>query len=94
MLDREAVRERLARLDWSAGFDRDRLFQELLANNLALPNEFLSAIEPIEVYYSPAELVASVPDVVWTIHAERERRARGQIQKTAAERRTSRAQVA
>ncbi len=80
MLDAERVRDDLRRLDWSRGFDRDSLLRALLDRNLALPNEFLSAIPSLHVFSSPEELVASVPEVVWTIHAERERRAQGRLE--------------
>jgi hypothetical protein len=79
MLDRQHVLQDLATLDWSVGYDREGLLRALLNRNLALPNEFLSAIPPLELFYSPEQLVASVPAVVWTIHAERERRAHGQL---------------
>jgi len=80
MLDRQAVQQRLSHLDWSRGFTREKLLSALLEHNIALPNEFLSAIPPFEVYHSPEQLVQSVPDVVWTIHAERENRARGHVE--------------
>lgn len=80
MLDRERVLEILRRLDWSKGFNKEALLRVLLERNQALPNEFLSAIDPTEMFDTPEELVASVPDVVWTIHQEREQRARGRIE--------------
>ena len=79
MLDRQSVQNILCRLDWSKGLTREKLLSALLESNLALPNEFLSAIPPLEVFRSPEQLIQSVPDVVWTIHAEREKRALGQI---------------
>ncbi len=80
MLDRQRVGQLLTQLDWSTGLDREQLYRQLLSRNIALSNEFLSAIQPIDVYYTPEELIGSVPDVVWTIHAERERRAVGHLQ--------------
>jgi hypothetical protein len=93
MLDRERVRQILSRLNWSRGFDREELLRQLLERNLALPNEFLSAVSPVEVYRTPDQLLSSVPDVVWTIHAERERRARGPVQSGEATRRALTARV-
>lgn len=84
MLDRTSVLDRLRCLDWSRGFSKDGLLRALLDQRVALPNEFLSAIQPTEIYTSPEQLVGSVPDVVWTIHTERERRARGRVQATKA----------
>ncbi len=80
MLDRQRVSELLTSLDWSHGFNKEGLLRALLDRNIALPNEFLSAIQPTDMFYSPEQLLQSVPDVVWTIHGERERRARGQIE--------------
>lgn len=80
MLDREQVLQRLRTLDWSRGFNKDELLRALLDRNLALPNEFLSAIQPTEVFHSPEQLVQGVPEAVWTIHGERERRARGRVE--------------
>lgn len=80
MLDRERVLEILRRLDWSAGMNKETLQRVLLERNLALPNEFLSAIDPADVFDTPEQLVDSVPEVVWTIHSEREQRARGRLQ--------------
>jgi len=88
MLDRHRVSQILASLDWSRGFNKEGLLRTLLEQNLALPNEFLSAIQPTDVFYSPEQLLQSVPDVVWTIHGERERRARGQIEVVEAAERT------
>ena len=84
MLDRQSVSQILGSLDWSHGYNREDLLQTLLDRNVALPNEFLSAIEPTEVFYTPGQLLQSVPDVVWTIHDERERRARGHLERAAA----------
>jgi|GEM_PF-6541944 len=81
MLDRQSVPRILGRLDWSKGLTREKLLAKLLECNLALPNEFLSAIPPLEAFHSPEELIQSVPDIVWTMHAEREQRARGQVAK-------------
>lgn len=80
MLDCPAVLKRLQSLDWSHGLNKEALQRVLLERNLALPNEFLSAIQPTEIFFSPEQLVQSVPEVVWTIHAERERRARGHVE--------------
>lgn len=80
MLDRQEVLNRLRTLDWSRGFSKEGLLRALLDQRVALPNEFLSAIQPTEIYDSPEQLVDSVPDVVWTIHSERERRARGRAE--------------
>ncbi len=93
MLGCKEVVQRLAQLDWSHGFNREELSSALLARNLALPNEFLSAIPPLDVFHSPEQLVQAVPDVVWTIHAERERRARGTVQVPEAMERTRMHQV-
>jgi hypothetical protein len=84
MMNRDRVREILACLDWSVPQDRDSLLRQLLQRNLALPNEFLSAIQPTESFTSPDDVVKNVPDVVWTIHAERESRAVGKFQPAAA----------
>lgn len=93
MLDRERVGQILAELDWSRCFDREELLLRLLDRNLALPNEFLSAIPPVDVHCTPDQVLTSVPDVVWTIHAERERRARANIASAEAARPQRRAQV-
>lgn len=93
MLDRQNVEQRLSQLDWSKGFTREKLLSALLEHNIALPNEFLSAIPPLEVFQSPKQLVQSVPDVVWTIHAEREHRARGHVEIPEAKEVTRHAQV-
>lgn len=77
MLDQQRVLEILGKLDWTNGFDRDRLNQALLQRNLAVPHELVSALPPFEVFASPEQVLHSVPEVVWTIHAERERRAQG-----------------
>ena len=79
MLDYQSVLDLLRSLDWSRGISKEGLLRTLLDRNVALPNEFLSAILPTEVYYSPEQIVKSVPGVVWTIHGERERRARGHL---------------
>jgi len=81
MLDRQRVGDILNLLDWSNGLDREAILRQLLQRNVALPNEFLSAIEPTETFHSPEEVLKSVPDVVWTIHAEREERARGWLER-------------
>lgn len=93
MLGREEVEERLARLDWSKGFNREAVLAALLECNLALPNEFLSAISPLALFDSPEQLIAAVPGVVWTIHGERERRARGRVQVSGAAHNTRQRQV-
>jgi hypothetical protein len=80
MLDRSRVREILALLDWTRPQDRESLLRQLLQRNLAVPNEFLSAIQPTECFQTPDEVIAGVPDVVWTIHGEREARATGRFQ--------------
>ncbi|HLG50360.1 MAG TPA: hypothetical protein VKY56_01855 [Chloroflexota bacterium] len=79
MLDRERVRELLGRLDWSRGMTRDDLLRALLDANIGLPNELISALPPTERFASPDDLLGRVPDTVWTIHREREERARGWI---------------
>ena len=79
MLDSERVRALLSQLDWSRGLNREGVLHILLDRNIALPNELLSAIPAIEVFHSPDELLKKVPDIVWVIHAERERRARGLV---------------
>jgi len=94
MLDRNRVLEILRGLDWSKGLNKEGLLRILVDRNIALPNEFLSAIQPTDVFYSPDQLLQSVPDVVWTIHAERERRALGQVEIPRATERTRQAQVA
>ena len=81
MLDRQRVGDILNLLDWSNGLDREAILRQLLQRNVALPNEFLSAIEPTETFHSPEEVLKSVPDVVWTIHAEREELARGWLER-------------
>jgi hypothetical protein len=83
MLDRHRVGDILTSLDWSPGLDREAILRQLLQRNVALPNEFLSAIEPTETFHSADEVLQSVPDVVWTIHAEREERARGWLERQA-----------
>jgi hypothetical protein len=93
MLGRQQTIERLSQLDWGAGFDRESLFRALLAHNLALPNEFLSAIPALRTFGDPEELVSSVPDVVWTIHQEREERAVGHLEISEAAQRTRQVQV-
>ncbi len=93
MLDRQRVTQLLTGLDWSRGYDKEGLLRVLLERNVALPNEFLSAIQPTEVFYSPEQLLQSVTDVVWTIHGERERRARGRVEPNEAIRRTRTRQV-
>lgn len=93
MLGREQTLERLAQLDWGTGYTRDALFRALLAQNLALPNEFLSAIPAIRTFSSPEDLVSSVPDSVWAIHEERERRAVGHLEIRQAAERTREYQV-
>ena len=93
MLGREEVERRLARLDWSKGFNREGLLAALLECNLALPNEFLSAIPPLDLFTSLQQLIAAVPNVVWTIHGERERRARGCVQAVEATERTRQRKV-
>ncbi len=80
MLGRKEVCQLLATLDWSRIQDRESLFRQLLDRKVALPNEFLSAIQPTDSFGSPEDVVRSVPDIVWTIHAERERRAVGTLQ--------------
>jgi hypothetical protein len=80
MLDRQRVGEILKSLDWTHGLDREAILRQLLQRNVALPNEFLSAIEPTETFHSADQILQSVPDVVWTIHAEREERARGSLE--------------
>ena len=94
MLDRQRVHQLLTTLDWSRGFNREGLLRAVLDRNLALPNEFLSAIQLAENFDSPDQLLQSVPEVVWTIHEERERRARGQVQVRGAAERTRRTQAA
>jgi hypothetical protein len=84
MLDRQNVGGILKSLDWSHGLDRESILRQLLQRNVALPNEFLSAIEPTETFQSADQVLQSVPDVVWTIHAEREERARGWLERTVA----------
>lgn len=93
MLDRQAILQRLSQLDWSQGFTREKLLTALLAHNIALPNEFLSAIPPLQVFQNPEQLIQSVPEVVWTIHAERETRARGHVEIPEAKERTRKVQV-
>lgn len=93
MLDRQRVLQVLSQLDWSRGFNKEGLLRTLLQRNVALPNEFLSAIQPMEVYDSPEQLLQSVPDVVWTIHLEREHRARGHVEIVEATQRTRTRQV-
>ena len=80
MLDRQRVGDILKSLDWSQGLDREAMLRQLLQRNVALPNEFLSGIEPTETFQSAEQVLQSVPDVVWTIHAEREGRARGWLE--------------
>jgi len=93
MLDRQAVVNILGSLDWSQGFSKEGLQRTLVQRNVALPNEFLSAIQPTEVFSTPQQLVDSVPNVVWTIHGERERRARGHVALVEATERTRTRQV-
>src|SRR5262249_39580942 len=88
MLDRQRVGDILTSLDWSPGLDREAILRQLLQRNVALPNEFLSAIEPTETFHSAEEVLQSVPDVVWTIHAEREERARGWLERADASAKT------
>ncbi|MGH2459613.1 MAG: hypothetical protein ACRDIY_12190 [Chloroflexota bacterium] len=88
MLDCQSVLDLLRGLDWSRGLSKDGLLKLLLDRKIALPNEFLSAIQPTEIYRNPERLIQSVPDVVWTIHSERERRARGQVEVVEATERT------
>lgn len=93
MLDRQRVSQLLSSLDWSRGYDKEGLLRTLLERNIALPNEFLSAIQPTEVFFSPEQLLRSVTDAVWTIHGERERRARGRVELLEATRRSRTRQV-
>lgn len=93
MIDRQGVLERLSRLDWSRGLDREGLYRALLERNIALPFEFLGAIPPLETFESPDQVVQKVPENVWTIHAEREQRARGQLDLPQAAERTRNQQV-
>ena len=82
MLGRQETIERLAQLDWANGFDREGLLRALVGQNIALPNEVLSAIPVLRTFASPEELVQSIPDSAWTIHEERERRALGHLDLT------------
>jgi len=80
MLDQQRVLEILSKLNWTNGYDRDRLNQALLQQNLAVPQEFINSLPPFEVFATAEEMLHSVPDVVWNIHADRESRARGHIE--------------
>lgn len=93
MLDCERVRALLRQLDWSRGLNREGVLGILLDQNIALPNEFLSAIPAIEVFHSPDELLKKVPDIVWVIHGERERRARGLLENAQDTKRTRQRQA-